>query len=166
MALLSMVKSGGPEPARQMAGSCFELVGSHQCHVCTSCSGHTGLKYHRNHTLGKNLPPQKPNQMYYRFLSVRLESLHWILPRSKDTARSLTCCSQHHSLHQRCVQTQDILHVILQLSATWLFVSILVSSCYSLFRATPTWVPKQEVVVLNLHPRKFLTRYKKCIWYG
>ena len=27
-----------------LTGSCLELVGSHQPHVCTECSGHTGLK--------------------------------------------------------------------------------------------------------------------------
>ena len=40
-----MNKSGGPEQARQTADSCFELVGSHQCRVCTSCSGRTGFMY-------------------------------------------------------------------------------------------------------------------------
>ena len=38
---IHMLTSGGPEQARQMVDSCFE-VGSNQCHVCTSCSGHTG----------------------------------------------------------------------------------------------------------------------------
>ena len=40
-----MNKSGGPEQARQTADSCFELVGSHQRRVCTSCSGRTGFMY-------------------------------------------------------------------------------------------------------------------------
>ena len=40
-----MIKSGGPEQARQMVESSFKLVGSHQHHVCTSCSGYTSFKY-------------------------------------------------------------------------------------------------------------------------
>ena len=40
-----MSESGGPEQARQTADSCFELVGSHQCRVYTSCSGCTGFMY-------------------------------------------------------------------------------------------------------------------------
>ena len=42
-----MNKSGGPEQAKQTADSCFELVGSHQRRVCTSCSGHTSFMYHK-----------------------------------------------------------------------------------------------------------------------
>ena len=36
-------KKGDADGKNTEVDSCFELVGSHQRHVCTSCSGHTGF---------------------------------------------------------------------------------------------------------------------------
>ena len=97
--LIHTIESSGLEQAWQMADCCFELVGSHQCHVCTSCSGNTvyvskvspsdcGFRKsihhkHQNYTTEINPPSHKPkgNCVYmYRHVHVHVQCEGWLSP--------------------------------------------------------------------------------------
>ena len=88
-----MNKSGGPEQARQTVDSCFELVGSHQRCVCTSCSGRTGFMYPKVSLLivVSGIHPPQTAELHLRE-KPHLKNMYMINRESEPSQVVVLCC--------------------------------------------------------------------------